>query len=433
MSDIIKLKRSAVAAAVPSSLEFGELALNYNVADGKLYYKNSAGAIVAFATGGGGSANIVEAATAAGFPSPGASQTLYHATDVRRIYFWDATGGVYVEAGPSGGGSGGDGTDAVLRALFVPAAPTIVAAVGGNAQAILSWTAPTVLAQTPITDYTVQFSSNSGSTWTTFTRAASTATSATVTGLINGTAYVFRVAAVNGVGTGAYSSPTSSVTPVVVTQDPVFSNVRLLLHADGSGSTFIDSSATPKTLTATNATQSSTQSKWGGKSMYLDGSSHLVSSSSSDFSVAGQAFAIEFWLYPLALSSTLRSILHLHTGSPRGIHISYSNQTLQVDNGLEAGLSVPNALTQDEWQHVAVARSGGDGATLEMYVNGTKVGSYSSQDFGATSTPLIGWYFDQLSTSRANAYIDDLRITVGSNRGYTGATIIAPTAAFPDS
>jgi hypothetical protein len=68
-----------------------------------------------------------------------------------------------------------------------------------------------------------------------------------------------------------------------------------------------------------------------------------------------------------------------------------------------------------------------------MYVNGFRVGSYNSQDFGATSTPLIGWYFDQASTSRANAYIDDLRITVGSNRLYTGETITVPTAAFPDS
>jgi len=99
--------------------------------------------------------------------------------------------------------------------LFLPPAPTSLTATGGNAQASLSWTAPTVLAQTPITDYTVQFSSNSGSTWTTFTRAASTSTSATVTGLTNGTAYVFRVAAVNGVGTGSYSSASSSVTPAV--------------------------------------------------------------------------------------------------------------------------------------------------------------------------------------------------------------------------
>jgi len=109
MSDIIKLKRSAVAAAVPSSLEFGELALNYNVADGKLYYKNSAGTIVAFATGGGGE-------------------------DAR----WD---------------------------YFKPAAPTSVTASATNAQAVVSWTAPAVVVP-PITDYVVQFSTDSGSTWT---------------------------------------------------------------------------------------------------------------------------------------------------------------------------------------------------------------------------------------------------------------------------
>jgi hypothetical protein len=63
--------------------------------------------------GGGGSANIFEAATAAGFPATGSAGTLYHATDVRRIFFWDATGGVYVEAGTSGGGFGSGITNAV--------------------------------------------------------------------------------------------------------------------------------------------------------------------------------------------------------------------------------------------------------------------------------------------------------------------------------
>ena len=169
---------------------------------------------IAAAGGGGGSANIVEAATAAGFPATGASGTLYHATDVRRIYFWDASGGVYVEAGTSGGGSGGgSGEDATLRSLFIPAAPTSVTATAGNAQATVSWTAPAALSVLPITDYTIQYSSNSGSTWTTFTRAASTATSATVTGLTNGTAYTFKVSATNGIGTGSYSTPSSAVTP----------------------------------------------------------------------------------------------------------------------------------------------------------------------------------------------------------------------------
>jgi hypothetical protein len=99
--------------------------------------------------------------------------------------------------------------------LFLPAAPTSVTATAGNAQATVSWTAPTgVLAQTPVTDYTVQYSSNSGSSWTTFTRAASTATSGVVvTSLTNNTAYVFRVRAVNGIGSGAYSSASVAVTP----------------------------------------------------------------------------------------------------------------------------------------------------------------------------------------------------------------------------
>ena len=158
------------------------------------------------ATGGGSS--IVEATTAAGFPATGSAGTLYHATNVRRIYFWDSSG-VYVEAGTSGG----TGEDATLRALFTPAAPTSVTATAGNAQATVTWTAPSVLAQTPITDYVVQYSSNSGSTWTTFTDGTSTSAAATVTGLTNGTAYTFRVAAVNGVGTGAYSSASSAVTP----------------------------------------------------------------------------------------------------------------------------------------------------------------------------------------------------------------------------
>jgi hypothetical protein len=101
----------------------------------------------------------------------------------------------------------------VLRAIFVPPAPTSLTASPGNAQATLSWSAPSVIAQAPITDYVVQFSSDSGSTWTTFADGTSTATSATVTGLTNGTAYVFRVAAVNAVGTGSYTAASSAATP----------------------------------------------------------------------------------------------------------------------------------------------------------------------------------------------------------------------------
>jgi len=163
-------------------------------------------------SGGGGSANIVQATTAAAFPATGATGTLYHATNVSRIFFYDSSG-VYVEVGTSGGG-GSTGTDALLRSLFTPAAPTSVSASSGNTQATVTWTAPAgTISQAPVTDYLVQYSSNSGSSWTTFSDGTSTAASATVTGLTNGTAYVFRAAAISDLGQGAWSSASAAVTP----------------------------------------------------------------------------------------------------------------------------------------------------------------------------------------------------------------------------
>ncbi len=168
--------------------------------NGRTYVWNSPAWELVAASGG-----VFTAATVAGFPATGVGGVIYLATDTARTYQWQ---GAYIELGVSGGG-----TDVELRALFTPAAPTSVTATGGNAQATVSWTAPTVISVTPITDYTLQYSTNSGSTWTTFARAASTATSATVTGLTNGTAVVFRVSATNGVGTSSYSAASTAVTP----------------------------------------------------------------------------------------------------------------------------------------------------------------------------------------------------------------------------
>ena len=101
----------------------------------------------------------------------------------------------------------------------VPSAPAAPTATRGNVSAAVSWTAPSN-GGNAISDYIVQYSSNSGSTWTTFTDGVSTTTSTTVTGLVNGTAYVFQVAAVNDAGTGSYSSASSSVTPATTPGAP---------------------------------------------------------------------------------------------------------------------------------------------------------------------------------------------------------------------
>jgi hypothetical protein len=76
----------------------------------------------------------------------------------------------------------------------------------------LTWTAPASNGGFAITDYSIQYSADSGSSWSNFSHSASTFTSITVTGLTNGTAYLFRVAAVTMLGTGGFGT-SAAITP----------------------------------------------------------------------------------------------------------------------------------------------------------------------------------------------------------------------------
>lgn len=102
-----------------------------------------------------------------------------------------------------------------VESITPPHTPTGVTATAGNGAATVSWVAPTNNGGLPITGYDVQYSSNGGSSWTSASSAfrTSTATAQTVTGLANGTTYLFRVAAINAVGTGPYSANSAPVAP----------------------------------------------------------------------------------------------------------------------------------------------------------------------------------------------------------------------------
>lgn len=101
----------------------------------------------------------------------------------------------------------------------VPNAPADVAGVGGNGVVSLSWTAPTANGGTPLTGYKVQVLA--GETLIQTIPLTGTATTTEVTGLANGTAYSFRVLAVNAHGDGALSAASEPVTPMTVPGAPV--------------------------------------------------------------------------------------------------------------------------------------------------------------------------------------------------------------------
>jgi hypothetical protein len=315
--------------------------------------------------------------------------------------------------------------------LFLPAAPTGLTVTAGNAQASLSWTAPTgVIAQAPITDYREQYSTDGGTTWTNFSAAASTATTATVTGLTNGTAYRFRVAAVNAVGVGAYTTASAAVTPTA--GDPLFASVSLLLPFDG---TFADSgpNSVPLTASAANASISTSVSKWGSGSGFFSGTNgRLSGSNSSLFQFGTGDFSVEAWVQITAAGSfqtlfTTRSSSTGDDGSAFWFGLNTGSRTpIVYTSGLVASSSVN--LTANQWHFVCVTRSSG---TLRIYIDGTQTATASDSTNYTVGFPTLGYTL--ANQYPLNGYIDDLRITVGSARGMTGSTITVPTAAFPDS
>ena len=111
-------------------------------------------------------------------------------------------------------------------------APSGVSGIGDDNQAYVSWTAPTPN-NSATRDYAIQYSSNAGASWYTYSRSPNTDTLSSVTGLSNGSDYIFRIAAVNFAGTGIYSSDSSSIT-VAPRSDNLYNKTRILLHLDSN-------------------------------------------------------------------------------------------------------------------------------------------------------------------------------------------------------
>ena len=103
----------------------------------------------------------------------------------------------------------------------VPVAPDAPTPTAGNASVSLSWTAPSANGSA-ITDYKIYYATSAGGTYTLFSDTVSTTTSVTVTSLTNGTAYYFKVAAVNAVGDSALSAASTSSTPAAPPFFPYF-------------------------------------------------------------------------------------------------------------------------------------------------------------------------------------------------------------------
>jgi hypothetical protein len=215
------------------------------------------------------------------------------------------------------------------------------------------------------------------------------------------------------------------------------SNVSLLLHGDGTNgsTTIIDSSPSPKTVTAVgNAQISTAQSKFGGSSLAFDGSGDYVSiADSADFTFGSGNFTIEFWVYPS--DSTQRIIASHGNAALPGTAWDFTRFSTgavlfncydTVGSVIIGALQSPS-ITTNAWTHVALVRNGN---SFVLYANGIggSVLTSSSPLYDPSSAIDIGRL---VGVGNAfNGYIDDFRITKGVAR-YT-ANFTPPTAPLPD-
>ena len=108
----------------------------------------------------------------------------------------------------------------VLQVVTTPGAPTDLVATPASGQVGLAWVAPTSDGFSTITDYIIEYKLHSAGSWSTFSDGTGTGTSTTITSLTNGSAYDFRVSAVNSKGTGTPVTITS-ITPAAAVTAPI--------------------------------------------------------------------------------------------------------------------------------------------------------------------------------------------------------------------
>ena len=198
--------------------------------------------------------------------------------------------------------------------------------------------------------------------------------------------------------------------------------VKLLMHFDGNYN-----ESTGKTVTAQeNIFSEYVPSRYNQSAIFDGVKNYLTVPYSSDFNIGKQSFCIEFWIRWIN-TSNYQNIIVRSTIS--GNSILYIDKT--SDNFITAGvrsaddstngivLNSPLRMITDKWYHIAFDRHNYD---FNIYINGISYSHTTSNIsiLNISSDLYIGKHPNE--TTLLNAYMDELRITVGVNRYTTNFT-----------
>ena len=215
--------------------------------------------------------------------------------------------------------------------------------------------------------------------------------------------------------------------------DPFFASVSILLHMDGAnaGTTFTDSSGTPKTITAAgNASTSTARIKFGTASALFDGSGDYLSTPSNAAYAFGTGdFTVECWVYRTS-APALASIMGVgYTIGGFGLGIDSGNNVCVTRPGTAIDHTFAGAVPMNAWSYIAITRSG---TSLRCFVDGVQKGSTATSSTNYAQGELVIGMDSDKANQGFIGNIDEFRITKGTAR-YTDATMTVPAAAFPDA
>jgi hypothetical protein len=231
----------------------------------------------------------------------------------------------------------------------------------------------------------------------------------------------------------------AQVTPAeMATLDPYYDNVVLQLSGDELA---CGRQHYQKPITAYgNAQISTAQSKFGGSSIYLDGTSYVTAPSDITFNLTNNHFCYEICVYPTNASAgnnfggtLFQNILGQNQfGSATNASVCFNlcgmkPQTLVFNTTGYFGLTTSaSSIPINTWSHIAYVRTG---STFYLFVNGTNVATATSTESVNSSTRVMPIGADSTGNCKYQGYLDELRITNGLAR-YT-SNFTPPTEEFP--
>jgi hypothetical protein len=335
----------------------------------------------------------------------------------------DTTYFISLQAGNAAGFSARSAPRVAVTPSLLPGAVSTVVGASGDGQVALSWTAGSTGAS-DIVDYTVWYSSGDG--YIQFADDESAATTATVTGLNNGTAYTFVVYAVNSDGTGPASTPSDAVTPLAPGTVPTASDP---VSVDG-GFTFTITNYSPANEYTFSATNGATVTP--GESVAVTG---LAPGASSAVTVSAARAGYTTTSVVVTGSALLAGIAPTFTAAVR----SPDGYSFQITNYVSSALysfSATNDATVTHFGSSVLVSGIAAGVNSDVTVSVSRTGytDASAVESGAAlalgAAPTFSWVTRTASgfTFDISNYSTDLVYTFGATNDATitdlGSTIV---------